>query len=93
MNPNPLSNLSPEDQYIYVINLEKQLNRTREELNDIKSHLREICEYKEEYLELFNNRVSKLEFQSHKYKDEETYERCVTSKKLFNMFMYILNGC
>ena len=75
------------------LDLESQLEFCRSKKAEYEHHIKDMCIFADEYKKLFETKISKLEFYTHKYKDSETYDRCVRMKKMYNMFKYFLNQC
>jgi len=75
------------------LDLEAQLKFCRDKKTEYEEHISEMCEYVDEYREMFENKIATLEFHAYKYKDSETYEQVIRAKKMFNMLKYFLNRC
>ena len=55
--------------------------------------LRELCEDREEYDEIFKDMIRRSEFMVSKYKDQMSYDNCVKRKKLYNKLKFVLRMC
>lgn len=75
------------------LDLEEQLSFCRGKLQEYRDHIQYMCLHKDDFVELFEKRIRVMEFQAHKYKDEESYNRVAHMKKLWNSFRYLLNDC
>ena len=80
-------------EYLRRKDLEDQLEFYRGKKQEYEEHIQDMCLHAEQYKELFETKIAKLEFQSYKYKDSETYDKCLRMKKMYNMFKFILDRC
>ena len=52
-----------------------------------------MCEFKELYHEMFQERINIANFRAQKYKDEKSYKMYVTLQKMYNAMKYLLDDC
>ena len=55
--------------------------------------LSNICEYREQYLDVFKRRVRRKLFQAQKYKDKQSYDEHAEALRLYNMLKYLFDTC
>jgi len=55
--------------------------------------LKSVCEYREQYLDVFKRRVNRKLFHAQKYKDEQSYQDHAEALRLYNMLKCLLNTC
>jgi hypothetical protein len=60
---------------------------------DIIEALHSICMHREEFDELFKDRVKVLYFRAQRYKDSMSYDKYVEVKMLYNKLRYLLDLC
>jgi hypothetical protein len=75
------------------IDLQDRLEFCRSKKQEYEDHIKQMCEYADDYKDMFETRISTLEFHAYKYKDSETYDQVIRAKKMYNMLKYFLNGC
>lgn len=80
-------------EWLQRLDLEKQLEFCRSKNQELEEHIKSMCEFRDSYDEMFKSAIRKLEFRSHRYHDEDTYNRCAKMKKMYNMFKFFLDKC
>ena len=59
----------------------------------MKDILKNMCEHKQQYLDVFKRRVGRKLFNAQKYKDEQSYQEHVEALRLYNMLKCLLDTC
>lgn len=80
-------------EYLRRKDLEDQLEFCRNKKKDLEEHIKYMCEFKEQYHEMFEERLQVCHFNAQKYKDEQSYEVYTTLQKMYNALKYLLNDC
>ena len=82
-----------EDEHLHKQELEQQLAHAREKNREFKQLLDHLCDHKQEYITLFNERVSRLEFLASRYKDKDSYDRLCALIDIRSHLLSLLNKC
>ena len=80
-------------EYLKRKDLEDQLEFCRNKKNQLEDHLKYMCEFKELYHEMFQERIRVASFKAQRYRDEQSYDMVTTLQKMYNAMKYLLNDC
>lgn len=80
-------------EYLHRKALEDQLSFCRNKKKELQDHIKYMCEFKELYDDMFEERLSIAAFKTQKYKDEQSYELHATLQKMWNALRYLLDEC
>jgi len=81
---------------LHKLAMEEKLKFAQDKIKSLDSmrlSLQDMCANHEDYKDMFKTRIRKLEFQSMKYQDKQSYDSCMKMKKMYNMFEYLMKHC
>ncbi len=79
--------------YLRRKDLEDQLEFCRNKKKELEDHIKYMCEFKELYHEMFQERIRVATFKAQRYRDERSYDMVTTLQKMYNAMKYLLNDC
>ena len=75
------------------LELEEQLKFCRGKLNEYKSAMKDICEYKQDFIRLVDFKVKRLEFIYSRYKDTDSKLQLYRMRKMNRIMKELLKLC
>jgi len=75
------------------LELEEQLKFCRGKLNEYKSAMQDICEYKRDFLRLVDFKVKRLEFIYSRYKDDDSKAQLYRMRRMNKIIKELLELC